>query len=341
MRIVDMHCDTIGRIFESGEELLQNSGHVDIEKLQRAGYLLQNFALFINKGNTKTPFELAVKMAELYERELAKNRDKIAPVYTYEDIGKNEKEGKISALLTVEEGAVCQGEIAKLRELYKRGVRMLTLTWNYPNELGSPNLRMPEAVREEKAAADMQAWQQAPDLYTPDVGNGLTETGIEFVEEMERLGMIPDVSHLSDAGFYAVLSHTKKPFVASHSNAREICPVVRNMTDDMIRKLADRGGVIGLNFCEDFLTEMSESKRNAENIMEAMIQHANHIIKAGGIECLGLGSDFDGIAGNRALPDASAMERLIWSFEKNGWSGRMLDAVLGENVLRVYREALR
>lgn len=338
MKIADMHCDTVSRIFESGEGLFRNGAHVDIEKLKIGGYTLQNFALFIDKQRTEalfqtpSPFEAVMRMADLYEEELAKNSGTIAPVYTYEDIERNEKDGKISALLTVEEGAVCQGELSKLRALYQRGVRMLTLTWNYKNELGYPNLRRFKAL---------QGGDEAPDFYTPDTVNGLTQKGIEFVEEMERLGMIPDVSHLSDAGFYTVLSHTKKPFVASHSNARSVCPCVRNMTDDMIRSLAERGGVIGLNFCEDFLTNMSESERNAENIMEAILCHASHIANVGGIECLGLGSDFDGIEGNRALPDASAIERLIRSFEKNGWSGRMLDAVMGGNVLRMYRETLR
>lgn len=320
MHIVDMHCDTISRLYESRGDLQENEGHVDLKRMKKAGCSLQNFALFINREKVEDTFAAVMELMKLYDRELQKNQQWIAPVYTYEDFVRNEKDGKMSALLTIEEGAVCKGEVSKLQELYRCGARMLTITWNYPNELGYPNL--------------------GSDFLTPDTTHGLTETGILFLEEMESLGMIPDVSHLSDAGFYDVLSHTKKPFVASHSNARKICPVVRNMTDDMIRKLAERGGVIGLNFCEDFLTGLSERQRTKENILDAVICHAEHIRKVGGIGCLGLGSDFDGIPDNRALPDVSAIDRLIWSLQKKGWKSSMIDAVMGENVLRVYREVL-
>ena len=160
----------------------------------------------------------------------------------------------MSALMTVEEGAVCQGEISRLRALYERGVRMLTLTWNFKNELGYPNVRMPENSQP----------TFIPDLKTPNTKDGLTKTGIAFVEEMERLGMIIDTSHLSDAGFYDVLKYTKKPFVASHSNARTISASVRNLTDDMIRRLSERGGVTGLNFCPG-LPHRHEAGRSLPN----------------------------------------------------------------------------
>ena len=269
MHIVDMHCDTISRLYANGENLYDNSGHVDLKRMKQAGYSLQNFALFINKKKTHEPYEAARELVKLYEREMEKNREWIAPVYTWLDFVQNERKGKLSALLTLEEGAVCLGELSRLQEFYRLGVRMLTLTWNYPNELGYPNL--------------------GADFVTPDTTHGLTETGIRFLEEMEKLGMIPDVSHLSDAGFYDVLKHTKKPFVASHSNARAICPAVRNMTDDMIRRLAERGGVIGLNFCEDFLTDLSDEQRTPEQVLEAVVCHAEHITNVGGMECLGLG----------------------------------------------------
>ena len=154
-------------------------------------------------------------------------------------------------MLTVEEGAVCKGSTGKLRHLYRLGVRMLTLTWNYPNELGWPNVKMPPEGSEE-----------APDFTVPDREHGLTETGFAFLSEMERLGMIVDVSHLSDAGFWDVARAAEKPFVASHSNARAVCHHVRNLNDEMIRALAEKGGVTGLNFCPSFLeAERAGSER--------------------------------------------------------------------------------
>ena len=138
MRVIDMHCDTISRLLEKDEELLQNTGHLDLKRMKESGYLLQNFALFVELSKDRDPWEKLCALYELYEREMEKNQALIGKVLQYSDIERNEREGKLSALLTVEEGAVCKGEIEKLEELYAKGVRMLTLTWNFPNELGYP-----------------------------------------------------------------------------------------------------------------------------------------------------------------------------------------------------------
>lgn len=357
MRVVDMHCDTISVLLgkrRAGSEgsLRENDCHITLDKLQKGDYLLQNFALFVELGKCEDAWQEVQELLELYEREISENEDRIAPMLSYADLEKNRAAGKISALLTVEEGGVCGGDPERLRTLYGQGVRMMTLTWNYPNELGFPNL---DGRRGEQAAlscAEFPEGADGPDpdrrrreqaalsyLNTPDVTNGLTETGILFVQEMERLGMIVDVSHLSDAGFYDVLAHTKKPFVASHSNARAVCPCVRNLTDRMICRLADRGGVMGLNFCADFLTQKTPGEANPGTIA-AVVEHARHIVSVGGIECLGLGSDFDGIDTHAELPGADYMERLADALKKGGFSERELDKILGENVLRVYREIL-
>ena len=151
--------------------------------------------------------------------------------------------------------------------------------------------------------------------------------------------MIVDVSHMSDAGFYQVLSLTRKPFVASHSNARAVCPCVRNMSDDMIRALAERGGVMGLNFCADFLTQVPYGKENPGSIA-AVVNHARHIVKVGGMECIGLGSDFDGIDTHRELTGADSMERLWNAFKESGFKESQIDKIWGGNVLHLYKEVL-
>ena len=220
----------------------------------------------------------------------------------------------------------------------------MALSWNYSNELGFPNLdsrqgeELQEAVKDQASPAAKQAVLDY--LNTPNETDGLTETGIVFVQEMEKLGMIVDVSHMSDAGFYDVLKYTEKPFVASHSNARAICPCARNLSDDMIRRLAGRGGVMGLNFCADFLTQVLPGERNPGTIA-AVVDHARHIVSVGGEECLGLGSDFDGIDTHAELTGADRIERLADALKKGGFTERQLDKIFGENVLRVYRELLR
>lgn len=209
---------------------------------------------------------------------------------------------------------------------------MMTLTWNFPNEIGYPN------------------FNKEGNFYKPNSKDGLTETGIEFVQEMERLGMIVDVSHLSDAGFYDVLTYTKVPFVASHSNARALCPVVRNLTDDMVRKLAKRGGVIGLNYSVDFLRDHPGRERtdgkNPKNwgagyaSLDDIAEHAKHIANIGGIECVGLGSDFDGIPPHPELSGADAMPKLLHTMKAKGFSESEMDKILYQNVFRLYKEIL-
>lgn len=360
MRVIDMHCDTIDRLLGEKDRggpgvLRENECHLDLMRMKKSGYLLQNFALFVDQVREDRPWDRVCRLYDCYREELEKNKDLIAPVWRYSDIAVNDASGKISSLLTVEEGGVCGGDLGKLRRLYDMGVRMLTLTWNYPNELGDPNLdterrrevrRLKKEWQEldpgceeyrEKQSQVQSAYEQMN--HTPQTVRGLTERGREFVAEMEKMGMIPDVSHLSDAGFYQVLESTKKPFAASHSNARAVCSAVRNLTDHMIRKLADRGGVMGLNFCADFLEEVPVGMKNPGS-MEAFVRHARHIVNVGGVEVLGLGSDFDGIDTNEALPGAQSMGLLWEGLRKAGFSEDALDLIFWKNVLRFYKDTL-
>ncbi len=206
---------------------------------------------------------------------------------------------------------------------------------------GQPHMAQQEQPRQEEWETARLAAQAAYDAYmhTPNLTGGLTEKGKELVAEMENLGIIPDVSHLSDAGFYNVLAVTKKPFVASHSDARAVCPNVRNMTDDMIAKLSERGGVMGLNFCADFLEEKPLGEENPGTIA-AVVRHAKHIVNVGGIDVLGLGSDYDGIPTHRELPGAQSMGRLWDAFHDAGFSEGELDKIFYGNVLRVYKDTL-
>lgn len=349
MKVADMHCDTISALLKAerkGQEasLRKNDLQLDLEKMQAGNYILQNFALFVEKESCADPWLEVQAQLALYEEQMQKNSDLIRPVICREDIRRNAAQGKMSAMLTVEEGGVCKGSLEKLETLYKQGVRMMTLSWNYPNELGYPNLDR-EKGRIVRAAVTTLTPERAEEtikayLNTPNLDRGLTETGKAFVEHMESLGMIIDVSHMSDAGFYDVLACTKNPFVASHSNARSICPCVRNLSDDMIRKLAERGGVTGLNFCADFLTQLPAGVYNPGTI-EAVVSHAKHITGVGGMECLGLGSDFDGIDTHEELPGAHAMAGLWEALKKGGFKESELDKIFSENVLRLYEEVLK
>ena len=153
---------------------------------------------------------------------------------------------------------------------------------------------------------------------------------------MEELGIIIDVSHLSDKGFYDVLKYTEKPFVASHSGSRSVCPVARNLSDDMIRLLSKRGGVTGVNYCSAFIEDGNEEFTSIDGIL----RHIRHIADVGGIDCVGLGSDFDGIGNRLEIKDCSGMPKLYEAL-KSYFSEEEIEKIFYKNVLRVYREALK
>ena len=227
----------------------------------------------------------------------------------------NLKNGKISAFLTLEDGRSINGSMEKLERYYDMGVRLISLTWNYANCLGFPNSPDRELMRK-----------------------GLTSFGKEAVERMEELGMLVDVSHLSDGGFYDVADICKGPFVASHSNCRSLTPHPRNLTDEMIRIVAEKGGVIGLNFAPGFL---GKDIHNSDSRVDDMILHLQHLWNKGGEDCLALGSDLDGIGGNLEIGSPDQIPRLFDAMSKAGFSGRMIEKMAYENAARVIHDVMK
>lgn len=328
MKIIDMHCDTIMALMNKTDNLRKSNNMIDLGKLQKGDYLLQCFAMFVpyvskdNKENY-SPFEMCNKMIDRYYLEIEQNKDLIAPAFTYEDIENNIKNNKMTALLTIEEGGVCLGNIEFLRNFYRLGVRMMTLTWNFKNEIATPNIDYFSVTRE----------QIQKEGFKANTTDGLTEFGIEVVKEMNRLGMVIDCSHLGDKGFYDVIKYSTKPIVCSHSNARSVCNHPRNMTDDMLFKLKENGGVTGINYCRAFVKE-----ENSLATVEDMIKHITYIKNLIGIDYVGLGSDFDGIGNSDIeLKDASMMNKLIEGLKKEGYTQEEIDKICYKNVLRVFK----
>ncbi len=326
-RVVDMHCDTIPAMYDrknAGQEtfLARNDLHIDLEKMKAGNYCCQCFSLFTYlKGIQEqgiAPFTHVTNLAKFWQEQMKKYPNQIGQVFSYQDIFENEKAGRISAVMTVEEGAVYEGKLENLYHLYDRGVRMSTLTWNFENELAYPN----------------------PKGQSPDMVNGLKKTGIEFVEEMERLGILVDISHLNDAGIWDVFDHVKGPVIASHSNARALCPQLRNLTDDMIRTIGEKGGVIGVNFFAGFLKrpELLLTDKDYYASADDFVRHMQYLKNVGGIDCVGLGSDFDGISGTLEVSNAGKMDILANAMSKGGFSMTEIEKIMGENVLRVFRE---
>ena len=331
MKVLDLHCDTLNELrygMLRGEtiDMLHNNLHLDLSRMQKGDYLLQCFALFTHIDRApEDPLVSALEETDLFRQMLCQYPQYISQVRTMKDIEENRKAGKISALLTIEEGGCCKGNLSVLRQMYENGVRIMTLTWNFENELGFPNTPPGDGKNAFPAGAD--------------IVHGLKDRGFEFIHEMERLGIIIDVSHLSDAGFWDVANNTSRPFIASHSNARALAGHVRNLTDAMIRTIADRGGVTGINYCANFL-DPDYQNPEAQSRVSYMADHIEYIRRLGGIDMIALGSDFDGIEKNLEMYDCSCLPMLERELRRRSFTESEIEKIYHGNALRVLSEFL-
>lgn len=333
MKVFDLHCDTLSELRYAerrgeAKSFATNDLHIDLEKLHKGDYMLQCFAAFVNLSDPTPgadPLVTALEEVDVFKRIMAKYSDQIAPVYRPEDIRRNAQAGKISGMLTIEEGGCCKGSLGVLRQMYELGARMMTLTWNHENELASPNV---------VPGGGGDIWPCKPNTET-----GLKERGFEFLAEMERLHMIVDVSHLSDRGFWDIAEHSTRPFAASHSNCRALAPHCRNLTDEMIRVMAEKGGLVGLNYCSGFLDDQPRPEL-CRSTTALMARHAAHFKQVGGIEIIGLGSDFDGIGGRLELTGAQDMPKLADGLLRAGFTERQVEKIFYKNAMRFFEENL-
>ena len=303
---------------KKNQSLNSNSLCVDLKKMKEAGSVAQFFACFIYmkmfQGQDRwiKGYEYAMDMISYAKEELATCSETVRLAISYDSLLKNEEEGKISAFLTIEEGGIIDGELEKLRELYQQGIRLITLTWNEENCIGFPN-----------------------SLNATTMKAGLKPFGIEVVEQMNDMGMIIDVSHLSDGGFWDVLERSKQSVLASHSNARALCAHPRNLTDDMIRALAERGGVAGVNFYPYFVNPTGKAS------VEDLARHIEHMYQIGGEEFVAIGTDFDGfVDGELELKHIGQMEKLHDVLKKRGFSVRQIEKFWNGNVRRITKDIL-
>ena len=308
--MIDLHCDTIMQLLDHPDsgDLYRNTWKIDIEKLQKAHSKVQDFALFINLGDTNDPYGRYEEMRNLCTTQIHLYGEHIQHVLSYQDVESVYKSGKIGALMSIEEGGVLGGDLDKLKQAYQDGVRLITLTWNYPNGLGEP--------------------------HCGEQHKKLTPKGIEFVEVMQDLGIIVDCSHLNDAGTEQLGDILDVPFVASHSNAREVTAHTRNLPDNLIKLIANKGGVIGLNFAQSFLGTSPVSR------IEDIVKHGLYLINKGGEDVVALGTDFDGIKPDTEIKDASEMYRLYDAFREAGLSVDQCEKLFWKNADRLLKEIL-
>ncbi len=358
--VVDTHNDFISTGIEkklSFDQDLKGLTHSDLKRMKEGGVDIQIFSIFCdeNYGNG-TAYAFANREIDSLYAYVKRNPSKMMIVKTPADLERAVKEKKLGSMMGVEGGHMIEDRIDYLEELYKRGARYMTLTWNNSTSWAS-------------SAADERAKN---DLGRP---YGLNAFGEQVVRKMNELGMIVDISHVGEKTFYDAIRVTSKPVIASHSCTYALCPVPRNMTDDQIRALGKNNGVIQLNFYSGFVDSTFSAKNNAfikkhqaekdsilktnpsdfyanlyihEKYKEEMdntrpplsmlIDHLDHIVKLIGVDHVGLGSDFDGInSAPRELNDVTNMPLITEELMKRGYSNEDILKILGGNFIRVFK----
>jgi len=312
--VFDGHCDTILEIMNHKRTLEKKSptGHLDIPRMKEGGVNVQFFAVFIEDiYKPDRSLKRTLQLIDCFYREMEKNQDEISFVTNYNQINEANSAGKIAAILSVEGGEALEGDLGVLRMLYKLGVRLLTLTWNQRNQIA-------DGIGESRT------------------GSGLTEFGLKVIDEMNNLKMFIDVSHLSETGFWDVIKRSKAPIVASHSNCYALCPHPRNLKDEQIKALADKGGVIGITFVPNFLTQ---EKR--KTTVKDVVTHIDYLVEKAGIDCVGLGSDFDGTGGlPLGLEGVDKITNITEELLNRGYKEREIKKILGGNFLRVFKKVI-
>jgi len=358
--VVDTHDDTTQRLLDGDFDLGErsSSGSIDIPRMKEGGLGAIFFSIWIpSKITGPEAIKHALDQIDAVREQVRKHPNEVTLAATAAEVREARKNGKIAALMGVEGGHMIASDLGVLRSYAALGVRYMTLTHSGNDEWADSST--------DKA-----------------VHNGLTEFGKDVVREMNRLGVIVDISHVSDKTFYDALEVSKAPLIASHSSCRALCDAPRNMTDQMIKDLAAKGGVIQINYHVGFL---SQEFRNAEKadpeidkaiaaevqkrcgdkegcqLIEGdkvtreyveqgklprvdwtkIIEHIDHAVKVGGVEHVGLGSDFDGANMPYGMEDASKLPQLTEALLRKGYSEGDVRKILGENTLRVMAEVER
>ena len=347
MLLIDTHNDVTSRTvngFDIGKRA--SDGHTDLPRLRAANVGAQFFAAYVAAGyvNGNHSANRALQMIDTIRHDIVERYpNDFVLALTADDIERAHRQGKIAALIGIEGGHAIEDSLRLLRDYYALGVRYMTLTHTNTN-----------------------SWADSSgDMDKPDVKhhNGLTDFGKDVVREMNRLGMMVDISHVADKTFWDALEVSSAPVFASHSSCRALSNVPRNMTDDMIRALAKKGGVIQINFACEFLSQKSADaskelmpklmaarsendtallaeyrKKVPPATLEDVVAHIDHVVKIAGVDAVGLGSDFDGIqCAPKGLEDVSQFPNLTRALLERGYSNQDIRKIYGGNLLRVMR----
>lgn len=315
MFICDCHCDTLTELYNKNASLYENEQHFDIKRQIALGGGLQFCAIYVPTEVFRYQGGLRYTLCLLdkYNQEIKKlheNGIDVLQVRTAEDAG-NVLKHKAATLLAIEEGGAIDGSLEALRCLYELGVRAMTLTWSNRNDIA-------DGINEEAT------------------GSGLTLFGKQVVAEMNRLGMLVDVSHISTAGFWSVIETSTKPIIATHSNAKSLCAHPRNLNDEQIKALAQNGGLAGITFAGQFL---EEDWRNAS--IESVYKHIDYMLNLiGNDDHIGFGSDFDGISHPPYNIQGVQDYKPLIEYLSKYYSDETINKITHQNVINLLQKVL-
>lgn len=315
MFICDCHCDTLTELYNKNASLYENEQHFDIKRQIALGGGLQFCAIYVPTEVFRYQGGLRYTLCLLdkYNQEIKKlheNGIDVLQVRTAEDAG-NILKHKAATLLAIEEGGAIDGSLEALRCLYELGVRAMTLTWSNRNDIA-------DGINEEAT------------------GSGLTLFGKQVVAEMNRLGMLVDVSHISTAGFWSVIETSTKPIIATHSNAKSLCSHPRNLNDEQIKALAQNGGLAGITFAGQFL---EEDWRNA--CIESVYKHIDYMLNLiGNDDHIGFGSDFDGISHPPYNIQGVQDYKPLIEYLSKYYSNETINKITHQNVINLLQKVL-
>lgn len=304
--LFDGHCDTILHCWRAGESMLETTGDLDLTRGKTFSRYCQFFAIFAmdDMAEGKSAYDICKEQYELFKKQMELHWDVVTHCRTAAEAEQAHREGKIAAFLSVEGAHSLDCDLDKLRQAYDWGVRAVNLTWNNPNALAGTNRQETE--------------------------RGLSELGSAFVREMQRLGMLVDVSHLSDPGFWDVIDIAEKPIFASHSNARTICPHTRNLTDEQFTAIIKNQGVVGLNLCDEFV--------GGDEDMDALVGHLEHFLSLGGEKTVALGGDLDGCTPVKGIEDVAGWCRFHERLLQKNYKESLVEDLFFNNLMRVVSE---
>jgi membrane dipeptidase len=320
--IIDGHVDIPYRLWDNPEDISvrTEAGHFDYVRAKEGGLDAPIMSIYIpSERENNGAKALADSLIDLVEGLAAANPDKFAIATSPDEIEEQFSRGLISLPMGMENGAPIEGDLENISHFYNRGIRYITLTHAKDNHICDSS------------------------YDTTRTWNGLSPFGVEVVAEMNRVGIIVDVSHITDSSFYQVMRLSKVPVFASHSSCRHFTPgFERNMADEMIKVLAEHDGVIQINFGSYFLHEDFQNKAEGDttNIttVEMVADHIDHVVKLAGIDHVGFGSDFDGVGDLPAgLEDASQMPNLLAELLQRGYSDEDIAKICYQNTFRVWR----